>query len=105
MLRDKAGAEQFDALASDLFYDRRVVQKPPTPEGHQIIELASIDTQFVLILAAQYADQESVVGKIAAQILQGPQIRASYCVACQAKARIYLLAHSNHQGKRNVQFA
>ena len=55
MLRDEAGSEQFDALASDFFDDRRIVEEPPAAERHQLIEFAGVDGEFVLIFAAEDA--------------------------------------------------
>ena len=84
MLGDEAGSEQLDAFASDLFDDGWIVQEPPAPEGHQVIELSRIHAQLVLILAAQHADQEAVVRVTGTKVLQGTQVGLAGAIARQS---------------------
>jgi len=70
MLRDEAGSEHFDPLPRNLFDNGRIVQEPPAPEGHEVIEFTGIHAQFVLILATKYTYQEAVAGEIPAKTFQ-----------------------------------
>ena len=63
MLRDKGGSQHFKALLSDLFHNRRIIEKPPASEGHQVTEFSRTDAKFMLVFAAENTYQESIVGK------------------------------------------
>ncbi len=41
-----------------------IVQEPPAAEGQKIPELPCIDTKLMLILAAENADEESIVREL-----------------------------------------
>src|SRR5579875_1295479 len=96
VLRNEAEPNHFDALARHLFYNGGIVQEPPAAERQQVPELASVYTKLVLILAAQYADEEAIVREFHAQMLQGPQICLSDCVAREAYCRVHLVPYADH---------
>src|SRR5712692_4214690 len=84
MLRDETRSQEFKAFARDLRNDGRVVEKPPTAKGHQVIELARGHTQFMLIFARQNSRQETHVRILCAQALQGADVRAPHTVTCHS---------------------
>jgi len=94
MLWNEARPQHFKALTRDLLDNRRIVQKPPAAEGQEVSELACNHTEFVLILAAQHADQESVVGKLQSDILNGVHIGAADTVARKTQCGIDLAANA-----------
>ena len=51
----------------------------------------------MLVLPAEHTHQKSILWKLAAQILQRPQVRSTYGIPSQTQQRIDLLAHSNHE--------
>src|SRR5262249_33585510 len=104
MLRNEAGAQHLNALARNFLDDGSVVHEPPAPEGQQVAELSRKYAEFVLIFAAQHADEKTVGGKITAEVLDGPHVRASDSVSGKADARIDLFANTDHQGKRKRGF-
>src|SRR6266404_9805010 len=105
MLRNKTCSQHLDSLASDFLHDRGIVHKPPATEWHQVAELPRVNTKFVLVLPAKHTYQKTVGGKLAAQVLQRPQIRSAQGVSRQTQRRIDLLAHANHERERQIQFA
>src|SRR6185437_7378391 len=105
MLRDKAGSQHFNPFARDLFDNRRIIQKPPASEWQQVREFPGIDAEFVLILAAQNADQKAILREFGAEMLQCAEIRFSRGVARQPYGRVDLITGANHQRERNVEFA
>ena len=70
VLRNEGGALHLQPLSRDLLDNRRIVEEPPASEGHEVREFARVDTQLVLILAAQHRDKKTIRRKFAAQILQ-----------------------------------
>ena len=52
MLGDEARPQHLEAFPRDLFDDRRVVEKPPAAEGHQVTEFSRVHAQLMLVLAA-----------------------------------------------------
>src|ERR1700760_4975109 len=105
MLRDKAVAQHLDALPSHFFNDGRIIQEPPAAKGQKVAELASVNAEFMLVFAAKNADQEAVVGELNTKVLNGPQIRLPYPVACQFNGRIHLVTDADHHRKRYVSLA
>ena len=65
MLGNEAGSQQFYAFARDLFNHGGIIQEPPASKGHQIAEFPCVHATFVLVLAAQHADQKAILGKVA----------------------------------------
>src|SRR5215467_3432768 len=104
MLRDEAGTQHLDALARNFLDDGSVVHEPPAPERKQIAELPRKYAEFVLIFAAQHTDQETVGGKIAAEIFYGAHVCAADSVPGKANARVDLFADAYHQGQRKPGF-
>src|SRR5690348_6804166 len=104
MLRNEAGAQHLNALARNFLDDRGVVHEPPASERKQVAELSRKYAQLVLIFAAQHARQETVGGKIAAEVLDGPHVGAADRVPGKADARVDLFANAYHQGKRQRGF-
>jgi hypothetical protein len=70
MLRDEARAEHLQTLARDLLHDGRIVHEPPAAKRQQVAELTRVDAQLVLILAAQDANEKTILGKLAAERLE-----------------------------------
>ena len=105
MLRDETCAEHFKTFASDLFDDGSIVHKPPATEGHEVIEFSREDAEFVLIFAAENADEKTVGRKITAKIFEGAQIGAADGVAGETDSRIDLFTDADHEGERQAQFA
>src|SRR5215470_7478445 len=104
MLRNEAGAQHLNALARNFLDDGSVVHEPPAPEGKQVAELSRKYAEFVLIFAAQHADQKTVGGEITAEVLDGPHVGAADSVSGEADARIDLFADADHQGERERGF-
>src|SRR5437867_10476848 len=90
MLGNETAAKHFNALAGNLFDNRRIVHEPPAAERHEVVELSSVHAQLVLVLAAQHADQKTIVRAVAANILQRTQVGASDCISRQTNSRINL---------------
>ena len=105
MLRDETRPEHFDSLTSDLFDDRWIVHEPPAAERHEVAEFSSQDAKLMLIFAAENTDEKTVGRKIATEIFQAAQVRPANAVAAKAKPWIDLFADTNHQRKRQAQFA
>ena len=105
MLGNETCPEHFDALTSNLFHNRRIVHEPPAAERHEVVELSGVHAQLVLVLAAQHADQKTIVRVVAANILQRTQVGASDCISRQTNSRIDLTPHSDHQRQWNIEFA
>src|SRR5262245_45586347 len=59
----------------------------------------------MLVFTAENAHEKTVIGKLAAQVFESPQIGASNSVSGESQRRIDLAAHANHQCKRQVEFA
>src|SRR5581483_4689898 len=97
MLWDKTGSQQFNALARNLFHNRRIIQEPPTSERQKTIEFSRNHTELMLILAAEHAHKKPVVRKAPAQIFQGTKICLAHTIPGQANSRIHLAANTNHQ--------
>ncbi len=81
-----------------------VVQKPPAAERQQVSKFSRDDAEFVLILAAQHADQETIVRKLKGDILNRAHIGAADSVAGKAQCRIDLAANADHQRHRQMEF-
>ena len=96
----KLWPEHLEPLARHLFDDRRVVQEPPAAERHEIGELARVDAELVLILAAEDADQEAHVGPVAAQPFDDREVGLPDGVARQSKRRVHLPPDADHQRHR-----
>ncbi len=70
MLRNKTGAEHFDSFARDLLDDGGIVHEPPATEREQVVKLARVNAELMLIFAAEDADKKTIVWKIAAKIFE-----------------------------------
>ena len=60
MLRDKAGAEKFEAHPLHFVDDRGIVEEPPAAEDHQVAELSGGNAQLMLVFAREHGDEELV---------------------------------------------
>src|SRR5579883_1445365 len=105
MLRNEAHAQHFDALPRYLLNDRWIIEEPPAAEGHQVAELASVDAQLMLILAAKDADEEAVLGKIAAEAFDRDHVGFPHGITGKPNAGIHLAAHAYHQGQGQTKFS
>src|SRR5512144_1986580 len=104
MLRNKACAQHFQPFPRHLFHNRWIVQEPPAAEGKQVSKFPGDNAEFVLILPAQQADQETIFRKLESDILNGTQIGASDAVAGKTQCRIDEAANSDHQRHWQVEF-
>ena len=84
MLRNKACSEKFHALPRDFLDDGGIVEEPPTSEWHQVIKLARIDGELVLVFAAEHAYEKPVIRKAAAKVFNRAQVRFPHGVAGKA---------------------
>src|ERR1700751_2165794 len=105
MLCDEAGTDELDALTRDFFDDRWVIQEPPAAERHEVVEFAGIDAEFMLVLTAQHAHEEAVVGIITTEIFEGAEVRAPDGIPSQSQPGVDQLADANHEREWEVEFA
>src|SRR6267378_2032556 len=101
MLGDEAGPKHLEALSRDLLDYRGIVQKPPAAERHEVAEFSCVNAKLVLVLAAEYADQETILRKLAAHVFQCAQVGLAQRIARQAQLRVDLTANADHEGQRN----
>lgn len=97
VLRDEAGAEHFEALARHFLNDGRVVEEPPAAEREQIGEFTGVDAEFVLVFAAEEADEEAVLGEVEADALDGTEVRFADAVTGEFEIGVDEVADSDHE--------
>src|SRR3954465_2559608 len=102
MLWDEAVAQHLDSLPSHFLNDRWIVEKPPATERQQVPEFPSVHAEFMLIFAAENADEESVIGELEAKMLHCAKIRLPYPVSSEFDSWIDLVANTDHDRKRDV---
>ena len=105
MLRDEAVAQHLDPLPRHLLDDGRIVQKPPATKRQKVAEFASVDTEFMLVLTAEDADEESIIRELNAKMLDGTKIRLSYAISGEFDGGVDLVTNADHHGKRNAAFS
>ena len=105
VLRDETGAQHFEAFPGHLFDDGGIVEEPPAAEGHKVGEFAGVDAELVLVLPAQDADEETVLGERNAKALNGAEVGFAYSVAGEFQGRVYQIADADHRRERDVALA
>ncbi len=99
VLRDEAGAEQFDAHALDFFDEAGIVEEPPAAEDHEVAEFAGGDAQLVLIFSGEHGYEEFVFGEFAAEVDDGADVGLGGSVTAVAEFGVYAHARADHHGE------
>ena len=97
VLRDEAGTEHFEAFAGHFFHDGRVVEEPPATEREQVGELAGVDAEFMLVFAAEEANEEAVFGEVEADSLDRAEVRFADAVTGEFEVGVDEVADADHE--------
>src|SRR5882672_2495299 len=89
MLWYEARAEHLYSLACNLLYQRRVVEKPPAAERHQVAELSGGDTKLVLVRPRQEGRQKTNVRIFGAHSLDRHHFSLAHAVTRLSKRRVH----------------